>query len=205
MATSTRLTIRIGVFAPSSCQILDMACVDIFGMMSIEYLSFMKDMLPAHLLSLAPSISFYYISALPAGSPLLLTAGMSMVTTHHLSDPEVGPGRLDVVLVPGPDPSVGWDQDVLQWLSAQSKSEGTGVLCICTGIFICGEAGLLDGRTACGPRGIQSIIKKKWPSVTLVGEKLRWVQDGNFWSSGKFIRPDCSISDDGPASGRNRS
>jgi hypothetical protein len=54
--TDSRSTIRIGVFIPADAQVLDTACVDILGCMSYEYLSLMKDMIPAPILALAPSM-----------------------------------------------------------------------------------------------------------------------------------------------------
>lgn len=55
-ATNPRKTIRIGVFVPTDCQLLDAACVDIFGTMSHEYLSQIKQFTPAPIVDLAPSV-----------------------------------------------------------------------------------------------------------------------------------------------------
>lgn len=56
--SSPRPTIRIGVFIPADCQLLDMACVDIFGTSSYEYISVVKDLVsvPSAMLNLAPSV-----------------------------------------------------------------------------------------------------------------------------------------------------
>ncbi|RWA13794.1 hypothetical protein EKO27_g1291 [Xylaria grammica] len=69
----------------------------------------------------------------------------------------------------------------------------TDVLSVCTGIFLCGAAGLLEDRTACGPRGLQGQIRKQHPTAKLVGEKYRWIQDGNFWSSGEHFLPSSPV------------
>lgn len=43
MTVSTpRDTVRVGVFIPNTVQLLDMACVDIFGTLSHEYLSVLR-------------------------------------------------------------------------------------------------------------------------------------------------------------------
>lgn len=56
MATAEpRKTIRIGVFVPTDCQLLDAACIDILATMSYEYLSLIK-MAPAPIVNLAPSV-----------------------------------------------------------------------------------------------------------------------------------------------------
>ncbi|KAK5627173.1 hypothetical protein RRF57_002888 [Xylaria bambusicola] len=179
--------VKIGVFVPGECQLLDLACVDVFCMMSKEYLSVLP-MLPKHITDIAPSVEIFYITSPEAktkAETILLTANLNIRATHDITDAEVQPGKLDVVLVPGPDPSASWEKPIIDFLQAHSRCETTDVLSVCTGIFLCGAAGLLDGRTACGPRGLQDVIQKKHPTVKLVGEKYRWIQDGNFWSSGK--------------------
>ncbi|OLN94200.1 Isonitrile hydratase 4 [Colletotrichum chlorophyti] len=190
-------TVKIGVFVPSECQLLDMACVDVLWMASKEYLGPM-DFLPRHLAELAPSVRIFYITSTP-GSPesdgnntpklgpglLQLTAGVRIQTTHDILDPEVQPGKLDVVLVPGPDPGASWGEDVLEFLRGHAaRHEETDVLSVCTGIFLCGAAGLLEGKTVCGPRGVQDMLKGRYPGVKFVGEKFRWYQDGNLWTCG---------------------
>lgn len=122
------------------------------------------------------------------GQPIPLTSSAKLTCTHHLSDPAVQPGQLDVVLVPGPDPSINWDdkKEATDWLAAHAARPETDILSVCTGIYLCGAAGLLKGKKACGPRGLQGQLAKKFDGVEWLGEKLRWVQDGNFWSSGEF-------------------
>lgn len=224
-------SLHVGIFIPSDtgAQLFDTACVDIFGILSKAYLTWLEDLVPSHLIGLAPDITFSYIggdavirarratskngddddgssngttttttnnnSSSSNKAFVILTAGMKIELTHHFSDDEVRPGKLDIVLVPGPDPREAWAPDALAWLKAQGENEGTDILSVCTGIFLCGEAGLLaGGRTACGPRGMQGDLKKRFKGCHLVGEKLRWVRDGNFWSSGGFFSFSFSFS-----------
>ena len=179
-----RKTVRIGVFMPSEVQLLDLACIDVFGTMGYDYMSIIP-FLPKHVAELAPKVEIAYIGSKAPGTLSTLTSGVKMPITHHLSNPEVAPGKLDIVLVPGPPPDGKWGEDVLEWLRAQMATQSTDCLSVCTGIYLFGEAGLLKGKKACGPRGLQGDILKKYPGVTLLGHELRWVQDGNFWSSGK--------------------
>lgn len=190
-----RPVFRIGVFAPTTVQLLDLAGVDIFHMASHAYLALLTDLVPASLLALAPDVEIVYISQVPPGSLLPLTADMKIVTTHHYTDAAVAPGRLNVVYIPGPDPAMTWDADAKAWLVRQAETEGVDILSICTGIFVCGDAGLLRGRKASGPRGLQGVIKKKFDGVELVGEEYRWVKDGNLWSSGKFSFSSTTLLD----------
>ncbi|KAI1366596.1 ThiJ/PfpI family protein [Xylaria arbuscula] len=184
---STSPPVKIGVFVPGDCQLLDMACIDVLHMMSKEYLSVIP-MLPKHIPAIAPSVDIFYITspaAKAAGMTVPISAKLNIRATHDITDAEVQPGKLDIVLVPGPDPSASWEAPVLDFLRAHAGAKDTtDVLSVCTGIFMCGAAGIIDGRTVCGPRGLQDALRKKHPTAKLVGEKYRWIQDGNFWSSG---------------------
>lgn len=115
------------------------------------------------------------------------TSGVNIMRTHHYAETAVAPGQLDIVLVPGPDPStVAFEAGAVDWLRRQGEVETTDILSVCTGIFVCGEACLLRSRTACGPRGLQVEIRDRFgPNNVLRGTELRWVQDGRFWSSGE--------------------
>ncbi|KAI1447696.1 ThiJ/PfpI family protein [Annulohypoxylon stygium] len=148
-------------------------------------MSMVSSIIPKAFLDLAPSVQIHYIGTVPAGQPIALTSNQGLVATNHYSDAEVAPGKLDIVVIPGPDPFKEFEKGSLEWLKKQSEVPGVDVLSICSGIMICGEAGLLKGKKACGPRGMQDMIKAKgFGEKELVGHKFRWIQDGNFWSSG---------------------
>ncbi|KAJ3529771.1 hypothetical protein NM208_g9609 [Fusarium decemcellulare] len=155
--------LRIGVFIPSGAQFLDVATVDVLASMSKEYLGHLP-MLPAHIGDMAPSTKITYITSPTLFPDVPLTADLSIRATHTFEDQDVAPGQLDIVVVPGPH-------------------RRPNVLSVCTGILLCGAAGILKGKTASGPRGLQDVVLKRHPEVKLVGEKYRWVQDGNLWSN----------------------
>lgn len=206
----SRPKVRIGVFIPTDCQLLDMACIDILGTMSYEYLTIVKDVIPGPLINLAPSVeiscnySFTFplpsvaesvyspshlnqdISTVQPGELIKLTSSASVSCTHHFSDPTMQPGMLDIVFVPGPDPALDYSslKDALNWLAAHAAHPGTDILSVCTGAYLCGAAGLFNGKKACGPRAVQGDLEKKYPEVEWVGGDFRWVKDGNIWSSG---------------------
>lgn len=182
---SGQKTVNIGVFVPYISQLLDVAVVDVFGTMSHQYLSVLPG-IPSVVASVAPHVNIYYVGSVAAGQPIELTSGMCMLCTHHLSDPAVAPGMLDLVVVPGVDPKLEkFDDDVVAWLAAQAACEETDILSVCTGIFLCGAAGILKGRKASGPRGpLQHEIRRRYEGVELVGDEYRWVRDGRIWSSG---------------------
>lgn len=92
--------------------------------------------------------------------------------------------------MPGPDPITKYDnlKDATDWLAAHAARPETDILSVCTGVYLCGAAGLLKkGTKACGPRGLQGDLAKRFEGVQWLGEELRWVKDGNFWSSGGFF------------------
>ncbi|KAL2270880.1 hypothetical protein VTJ83DRAFT_251 [Remersonia thermophila] len=185
-AAESRKTIRVGVFTLPDTQLLDVACVDVLASMSYEYFTLIGDFIPPSLLALAPSMQIFYISTIQPGSFIQLTAQVKLPCTHHFSDPAVAPGQLDVILLPGPDPAMDFNaiKNATGWLAAHAARPETDILSICTGILVAGEAGILKGKKACGPRGVQGELAKKFKETEWVGEELRWVRDGNIWSSG---------------------
>ncbi len=181
MATS----LRVGILLIPSMQLLDASPIDAFGMLTPEYLDVCG--LPAPLTKLAIPVSIHYISASGPGTYASMTASASLPVTDSLDSPAVQPGQLDALLIPGPDPSLIPDEDVLTFLRAHKKAEQTDLLVICTGSFIAGYAGLLDGKTVTGPRGLLDRLRKKFPLAKFV--ERRWERDGRLWTSGKL----CSI------------
>lgn len=65
---SSRKQFHVGVFIPSAsaAQLLDTACIDVFGIASYEYLSPLP-IVPKEILSLAPQIKISYIGSQKAG------------------------------------------------------------------------------------------------------------------------------------------
>ncbi|KIL95245.1 hypothetical protein FAVG1_02178 [Fusarium avenaceum] len=174
--------LRIGVFMPSSVQLLDLATVDVLASMSKEYLGLLP--LPPHISQMAPSTKITYITSPKLFPHVDLTADLSVRATHTYEDDDVAPGKLNIVVVPGTEPSETFEEAELEWLRGHFNTKGVDVLCVCTGVYLCGEAGILNGRSVSGPRGLQDDLVKKYPDVKFVGEEYRWIQDGNLWSSG---------------------
>lgn len=178
--------IKIGVFIPNEAQLLDVATVDILGSMSKEYLGPL-DFLPSHVAAIAPNVDIVYITAPANDGVIPCTSNLSIRATHTWTDEAVAPGKLDVVVIPGPAPTSEFDGDGLKWLARQAATDGVDVLSVCTGALVCCAAGIAEGRELSGPRGLQGVLKEKFPGVKLVGDERRWVKDGNLWSSGMFL------------------
>lgn len=181
------MDIKIGVFVPVGVQFLDISAVDLLGVMSKEYLLEL-DSLPTKVTTLAPSVTFYYISTPEQGKAVPLSSGASLEVTHSYNDPAVAPGQLDIVIVPGPL-KVGCDIDerALQWLRSQFDTAGVDILSICTGVFVCAAAGITENKQVCGPRGLELKLRAQFPGVVPAPRNMRWIQQGNLWSSGKYI------------------
>ncbi|KAI9146973.1 hypothetical protein HJFPF1_13002 [Paramyrothecium foliicola] len=190
MAVTKNIHVGVYIACSKSTQLLDMASVDLFAMIDRGYMAPFATMgfIPQSLADKAAIIKISYIKGdnlSETQGSFQTTANLRHYSTHHFTDPEVAPGKLDIVLVPGPDPWSEFDEDSLKTLKQHAANKGTDILSVCTGILVCAAAGLVEGRLACGPRMLQSNLSEKYPDIKFVGNSQRWVRDGNFWSSGK--------------------
>lgn len=124
-----------------------------------------------------------------------LTAQAKIKTTARLQDDTVQPGQIDILFIPGPDPAAEHEQQTLQFVREHAE-HGTTILTVCTGCFIAAEAGILNQRSASGPRALVPSLRTKYPAVTW-DDKRRFVKDvqtrksgksHEIWSSGKWTR-----------------
>jgi transcriptional regulator GlxA family with amidase domain len=187
--------LRIGVFIPKGCQLLDMSGVDLFAMLSPSYLRACS--LPTPLIALGTPNTIHYISVPSTGTHVELTGSVFLKVTNTVYDKEVQPGMLDILLVPGPDPSLVFDEEVLSFLRAHMQWQGADgrkedVLSVCTGCFLLAQSGVLKGKKANGPRALVPELRKKFPEAEWIDDK-RWVNDGNLWMSGTFPCSESSV------------
>jgi transcriptional regulator GlxA family with amidase domain len=84
-------------------------------------------------------------------------------------------GPCDVVVVPALDPDVmerlAQNRQVVPWLR-RAYERGSDVVSACTGTFLLGEAGLLDGRTATTHWAFQALLANRYPEVRLVPQAV---------------------------------
>ncbi|KIW19347.1 hypothetical protein PV08_03642 [Exophiala spinifera] len=181
MTSAAKATsLRVGMLLVPPVQLLDASPIDLFGMLSPEYLKACG--LPQPLLDLAIPVSLHYISQSGPNSYASMTSDATLPVTDSLTSPGVQPGQLDVLLIPGPDPSLVPDAAVVDFIRAHQKKGTTDFLVICTGSFPAGYAGLLDGKKVTGPRGLVPKLKQKFPAANFVDR--RWERDGRLWTSG---------------------
>jgi len=174
--------VRIGVLVVPPIQLLDLSPVDLFDMLTKEYLQACN--LPAPLIALGVPISITHISFAGANSIAACTANVGLRINAGLSNAGVKPGELDILLVPGTDPNTVPREEELDFMRKHVEA-GVTLMTVCTGIFVAAYAGVLDGKKATGSRALVSmILKKKFPKVEW--SEKRWVQDGKIWTSGKL-------------------
>jgi hypothetical protein len=195
--------LRIGVLIHAPVQLLDLSPIDLFGMLTQDYLQACN--LPAPLVNLGIPVTIEYISstAFPPTSPnptapppsstpphlAHLTATAALRLTTHIAAQTVAPGSLDIILIPGPDPRLAIPDAVGAWLRRHYDHGDVTLMSVCTGVFVLASSGVLDGKEATGPRALVGELRGKWGGVKWV-EGVRWVRSGGaggrVWTSGMF-------------------
>jgi transcriptional regulator GlxA family with amidase domain len=185
MATPKHL--NLGVYIPTSVQLLDLSPIDILGMLDPKYLAACQ--LPAPIIALGIPSTIHYISVPSSGPHVELTASALIRVSKTIDDPDVQPGKLDVLLIPGPDPATIFEEEALQFVRAHATwanncGKKADILSICTGCILLAQSGVVKGKNANGPRAVIPMLRQKYPDVKWIDDK-RWTRDGNIWSSGK--------------------
>lgn len=173
---------RIGVLIVPPIQLLDVSPIDLFAMATQSY--FRACNLPKPLVDTAipdDDLSITYISHTGANSTGPTTARLGIHIDTGVDDPKVAPGKLDLIMIPGPPPGQRPPEEVLEFVRGHVE-KGAELVTICSGVFVAAYAGVLDGKTATGTRGVQDMLEKDFPKVNWVDK--RYVRDGKIWSSG---------------------
>lgn len=93
--------------------------------------------------------------------------------------------ELDILIVPGGPlrvvQSMAKNQKLCNWILAHKDIEY--ICSVCTGAYIVGETGLLDGRKATTHHLTWKILQQKYPDIRVVRDR-KVVHDGNLISSG---------------------
>jgi transcriptional regulator GlxA family with amidase domain len=108
-------------------------------------------------------------TTLVACGPDLVVAGAGGVRVHCEARIR-NVRRSDVVVVPALDPDVlehlAWNREAVAWVRRMYDA-GADVASACTGAFVLGEAGLLDGRAATTHWAFQSLLAARYPRLRL--------------------------------------
>jgi AraC family transcriptional activator FtrA len=129
-----------------------------------------------------PPIDFRVCSERP-GEPIRMANGLTMTTSHSLTDAD----DADLVVAPaydyGEPPS-----DALLEVFRRAHTRGAWVLSVCSGAFLLGEAGLLDGRSCTTHWRHTAELERLFPTATVDPDVL-------------FVEDDRVITSAGTAAG----
>lgn len=123
----------------------------------------------------------YEISTIASDELLVRASNGLALTADMLIDD--APGGYDVLLVPG---GPGAYNEVYPRIECWLRKVATGVKClgsICTGAFILGQAGLLDGRRVTTHWNYTERLAKRYPHAEVETDRI-FVRDGNLITSG---------------------
>ncbi|TDD50051.1 helix-turn-helix domain-containing protein [Kribbella antibiotica] len=121
------------------------------------------------------------VCGINAGEPVRAAAGFSLI-------PDYGPEVLadaDTVIIPGtyiPQPRYEGTLPAAVADALATIRPGTRIASICTGAFVLGAAGLLDGRPATTHWMRAALFRERYPQVELREEQL-FVDDGDILTS----------------------
>ena len=122
---------------------------------------------------------FEVVLVAPSNEQVKVNGGLRVQPDHDL---ETCP-QLDLLVVPG-----GWgtrtlvsDERVVQWIRAQAR-EAELVASVCTGSFLLGQAGLLDGRRATTHWQSLDRMEQTFPAITVVRDQ-HVVEEGSILTS----------------------
>jgi transcriptional regulator GlxA family with amidase domain len=93
-------------------------------------------------------------------------------------------GPLDILVVPGPEPTYRPSPEVVKFLQS-TVPKLSALLVICSGILPVAFSGLLEGKKATAPRPFLPILTKQVPTVTWTD--FRWEKDVSQKEDGKKV------------------
>lgn len=117
-----------------------------------------------------PPIQFRACSERP-GEPLPMSNGISLTTSHGLADAE----DADLVVAPAYDLDQIPSEAVLD-VFRRAHSRGAWVLSVCSGAFLLGAAGLLDGRSCTTHWRHAAALEQRFPAA-VVDPDVLFVED----------------------------
>ncbi|MEH7378917.1 DJ-1/PfpI family protein [Bacillus sp. JJ1533] len=168
------------------------------GFLLFDYVDVLDFAGPAEVLSLTAhnkteqALTLYKKNLLPTRPFEVYTlseTGME-ITTH--SGIKVKPDfsidtspKLDILIIPGGPlravQGVAKNLKIIDWIISHKSID---YLCsVCTGAYILGETGLLDGKKATTHHLALELLREKYPKIEVVSDS-KVVQDGNIVSSG---------------------
>ena len=153
-------TIRVAFLISSDAVVIDFA-----GPWSVFETVMIGDRMP---------FSLYTVAA--SRNPVKVSGGMTIVPEHTYGDAPAP----NVIVVPAMNTDA-LAPAALEWLRSMQKQTDL-TMSVCTGSYVLGEAGLLDGKKATAHHDGYGALRA-YPGVTVI-RGVRYVEDGKIASSG---------------------
>ena len=129
-----------------------------------------------------PEPRYQLIFSSTAGGPRALSSG-AMVDTCRVG--AVRAGARDTIVVPGGDDApvdrAAGDPELLRWLRRNAPASGR-ITSVCTGAFILGAAGLLDGKRCATHWSACDRLASEFSAAEVLRDAI-YVVDGKLWTS----------------------
>ena len=129
-----------------------------------------------------PAIDYRVCSERP-GEPIGLINGLTLTTSYGLADAE----GADLVVAPAADLDLPPSEEVID-VFRRAHARGAWVLSVCTGAFLLGRAGLLDGRSCTTHWRYSALLEQEFPEASVDPDVL-------------FVEDDRVITSAGTAAG----
>ncbi|KAL6922401.1 hypothetical protein FSST1_006427 [Fusarium sambucinum] len=163
-------------------EILDVAPVDMINSLSKNFVETFPvgDLFSPQYKAQALDIEIHWITEHGKDAPARLTSNMTLLPTDSFKTCP----HLDVVLI-GANNRGYTPNDVELAFVRKAFQQCTAFIAICGGVFVPMVAGLLEGKTATGPRMNLDELRNLSPNTNWV--EKRWVRDGKLWTSGTLL------------------
>lgn len=129
---------------------------------------------------LAPEDHYHICTISTAEHSVRASNGLRLVADHVLKD---APNAFDLLLIPGGPGAYNDKHEGLQPWLREATQASTRYGSICTGAFILGEVGLLDGRQVTTHWNYIERLAQRFPTARVASDQI-YIQDGKLISSG---------------------
>jgi transcriptional regulator GlxA family with amidase domain len=126
--------------------------------------------------------SFFDVKMISLNSKMVNTSNNYPIYCHNtINDIE----QLDMIIIPGLDGNIErqlkLNYSFVNWIENE-YGKGTEIACICTGVFILAETGILNGRSATTHWAAEEYFKMKYPQINLLPKEII-IDEGNIYTS----------------------
>ncbi|KAF2968617.1 hypothetical protein GQX73_g4984 [Xylaria multiplex] len=162
-------------------ELQDIAPVDMLHGLSRHFISTLPDALgPPGFKDGAIDFKFLWITEAGSAEPANLTGGLRILPTNSFATSPA----LDIVIVGAH--RFGYEPSEAELAFATKSFESCAAfIAVCGGVDIPRLAGLLEGKTATGPRPLLDAWRAQSPGTHWVDK--RWQRDGKMWTSGALF------------------